>query len=100
MRIVTMAVFTLGMVAPTFAGLLTERDRGSQWFQNCEEEIARPFCGTLKINLAVEALISQRQEQSTFDLRATKSPADQPPTTSYLAPHSLPEAFQPTEGAP
>ena len=66
MRILMMLIVTLGMISPTFAGVLSERDRGNQWFQNCEEEIARPFCGALKINLEVDALTWQWQKPSTL----------------------------------
>jgi len=91
MRILMVLIVTLGMISPTFAGFLSERDRGNQWFQNCEEEIARPFCGTLKINLAVEALTWQKQ--STLETRGAESSADQPSTTSYLASDDNEEAL-------
>lgn len=93
MRTLMMLIFTLGMISPTFADVLNERDRGNQWFQNCEEEIARPFCGTLKINLAVQALTWQWQKQATLDTQGAELPADRPPTTSYLAPHDNQEAL-------
>jgi hypothetical protein len=80
MRILMMLIVTLGMISPTFAGVLSERDRENQWFQNCEEESARPFCGTLKINLTVDALTWQWQ------------------TTSYLASDDNEEALSSPEG--
>jgi hypothetical protein len=93
MHMLMVLVFTLGMISPTFAGVLSERDRENQWFQNCEEEIARPFCGTLKINLAVDALTWQWQKPSTLDIRGAESPADRPSTTSYLTPDDNQEAL-------
>jgi hypothetical protein len=93
MHMLMALVFTLGMVSSTFAGVLSERDRENQWFQNCEEEIARPFCGTLKINLAVDALTWQWQKPSTLDIRGAESPADRPSTTSYLTPDDNQEAL-------
>ena len=99
MRILMMLIVTLGMISPTFAGVLSERDRENQWFQNCEEEIARPFCGTLKINLAVDALTWQWQKPSTLDMRGAESPADRPSTTSYLAPDDNQEALSSADKA-
>jgi hypothetical protein len=93
MHMLMVLVFTLGMISPAFAGVLSERDRENQWFQNCEEEIARPFCGTLKINLAVDALTWQWQKPSTLDIRGAESPADRPSTTSYLTPDDNQEAL-------
>jgi hypothetical protein len=93
MRILMMLIVTLGMISPTFAGVLSERDRGNQWFQNCEEEIARPFCGALKINLAVDALTWQWQKQSMLEPRGAAPSADRPSTTSYLASDDNEEAL-------
>jgi hypothetical protein len=99
MRILMMLIVTLGMISPTFAGVLSERDRENQWFQNCEEEIARPFCGTSKINLAVDALAWQWQKPSTLETRGAESPADRPSTTSYLAPDDNQEALSSADKA-
>jgi hypothetical protein len=93
MRILMMLIVTLGMISPTFAGVLSERDRGNPWFQNCEEEIARPFCGALKINLAVDAQTWQWQKQSTLGTRGAESSADRPSTTSYVASDDNEEAL-------
>jgi hypothetical protein len=99
MRILMMLIVTLGMISPTFAGVLSERDRGNQWFQNCEEEIARPFCGALKINLAVDAQTWQWQKQSTLETRGAESSADRPPTASYLASDNNEEALSSADKA-
>ena len=82
MRILMISVFSLSMISSAFAGVLNERDRGSQWFQDCEQEIARPFCGTLKIDPAVQALAWQWQKQA---------PLDEKPTTSFLDQQHSPE---------
>ena len=94
LRTIMMFMFTLGMISAAFAGLRSEHDRENQWFRNCEDEIARPFCGTLKIDLDVEALASQWQKPPTVEKKAAKSPVKEAPTTSYLAPHDTPEALQ------
>jgi hypothetical protein len=97
MRILMMLIVTLGMISPTFAGILSERDRGNQWFQNCEEEIARPFCGALKINLAVDA--PTWQWQSTLAAHGAELSADRPSTTSYLASDDNQEALSSADKA-
>jgi len=81
MRILIISVFSFSMISSAFAGL-NERDRGSQWFQDCEQEIARPFCGTLKIDPVVQALAWQWQKQA---------PLDEKPTTSFLDQQHSPE---------
>lgn len=78
------SVLTLSMIGSAFAGVLNERDRGNQWFQDCEQEIARPFCGTLKIDPAVLSLAWQWRKQAPLDKTAGEAPAKRPPTTSYL----------------
>lgn len=99
MRILMTLIFAFGMASPSFAGVLNERDQRNQWFQNCEEEIAKPFCGTLKLNLAVEVVTWQWQKQSTLDKRTAESSADRVPTTSYLNPHNHGEVLSLTEEA-
>jgi hypothetical protein len=99
MRILMMLIVTLGMISPTFAGVLSERDRGNKWFQNCEEEIARPFCGALKINLAVDALTWQWQKPSTLGTHGAELSADRPSTTSYLASDDNQEALSSADEA-
>jgi hypothetical protein len=79
MRMLMIAILTVSMTGPALAGLLNGRDRGNQWFQDCEEEIARPFCGTLKVDPAVQSLAWQWIKQSPLD----DAPANQP-TASYL----------------
>ena len=99
MRTLIMFVFTLGMMTPAFAGVLTERDRGHEWFQNCEEEIAKPFCGTLKIQRAVEALSRQWSTRPDLDSRVLGSLEERLPTTSSSVPHDSPEILSPANHA-
>jgi hypothetical protein len=91
MRILITFLFAFGMITPTFAGIFNERDQENDWFQNCEEEIARPFCGTLKINPAVEALGWQWPKQPDFGQRVLESLGERLPTTSYLVPQDSTE---------
>jgi hypothetical protein len=101
MRMLMISIFALSMIGPAFAGVLTERDRGNQWFQDCEQEVARPFCGTLKIDPAVQALAWQWQKQVPLDQTAVEVPAKQSPTTSYLDQQESPEPVpQSGEGRP
>jgi hypothetical protein len=71
MRMLTIFMFTLSMMSPAFAGVLNEQGRGnhSPWFQDCEQEVARPFCGTLKIDPAVEAMARQWDKHASLDPR-------------------------------
>lgn len=95
MRTLMMCLLILGMISPAFAGVLNERQQGNDWFQNCEEEIARPFCGTLKVNPSVERW--QWPKRSEPDKRALESLGERLPTTSYLVPQDDPETMSPAE---
>ena len=87
MRMLMIAILTVSMTGPAFAGLLNGRDRGNQWFQDCEEEIARPFCGTLKVDPMVQSLAWQWIKQPPLDEPPGDVPAKPPPTTSYYLNH-------------
>ena len=86
MRMLMIFTFTLSMVGPAFAGILSERDRsnGSPWFQDCEQEVARPFCGTLKIDPAVEALVRQWDKHASLEPRSVEAPPKGSPTARSL----------------
>ena len=49
MRSFYMTITLLGIASGAFGQGLGAGTPTSRWFQNCEEEIAKPFCGTLKI---------------------------------------------------
>ena len=49
MRSFYMTITLLGIASGAFGQGLGAGTPTSRWFQNCEEEIAKPFCGTLNI---------------------------------------------------
>jgi hypothetical protein len=86
MRMLTIFIVTLGMMSPAFAGILNDQGRGtrSPWFQDCEQEVARPFCGTLKIDPAVEAMARQWDKHASLDPRDVEpSPKESPETPDW-----------------
>ena len=84
MRMLMITTVLLSMVSPAFAGILHERERGngSPWFQDCEQEVARPFCGTLKMDPAVEAMARQMEKHVSL----IPKDVEPPPTGSATAP--------------
>jgi hypothetical protein len=76
MRMLMIITFLLSMVSPAFAGILHERERGngSPWFQDCEQEVARPFCGTLKMDPAVEAMARQMEKHVSLIPKSAEPP--------------------------
>ena len=94
MRMLMMFMLTLSMMSSAFAGILSERDRshGSPWFQDCEQEVARPFCGTLKIDPAVEAMVRQLDKHASLDPKGDESSPKESSATPYGDGQDTPKA--------
>ena len=86
MRSFYMTITLLGIASGTFGQGLGSGTPTSRWFQNCEEEIAKPFCGTLKIpQIQLDPIRHDQLKPEGRTSSASSSEVSEPQQTQKVA---------------